>query len=202
MRVAWYLICVVQLCLSISAIYAASLDNSGMKDVSVAAIWSTVLLLVNSILGYRYFLNPSSSSESSIMFGFWLGWQAMLAPTFLILSVFFLSFSELFEEDDDVHSAGGALGAFFLILAVFLSGFWVLVYFVKSDPAPSALEGRRHRRHGSKQAVSPISAVRSAHAATGTSGSTSPDGTPGGVAPAPSAVAVSARVSTGAAWWR
>ena len=35
-RWAWYLICAVQLGLSISAVYASSLDNSGMKDVSVA----------------------------------------------------------------------------------------------------------------------------------------------------------------------
>jgi len=99
-RIAWYLICAVQLCLSISAIYAASLDNSGMKDVSVAAIWSTILLFGNSILGFLYFVRPAASEkrENPLMFGFWLGFQAMLSPTFLILACFFFSFSELYTE--------------------------------------------------------------------------------------------------------
>mmetsp|Transcript_43720 Transcript_43720/g.86218 ORF Transcript_43720/g.86218 Transcript_43720/m.86218 type:complete len:261 (-) Transcript_43720:121-903(-) len=136
-RIAWYLICAVQLCLSISAIYAASLDNSGMKDVSVAAIWSTILLFGNSILGFLYFVRPVASEkrENPLMFGFWLGFQAMLSPTFLILACFFFSFSELYTEDDDVHSAGGALGSFFLILSIFLSGFWILVLSLKNERA-------------------------------------------------------------------
>jgi hypothetical protein len=49
-----FLVCLMtythRLCLSISAVYVASLDNSGMKDVGAAAIWSTLLLLGNSLL--------------------------------------------------------------------------------------------------------------------------------------------------------
>ena len=38
-----------------------------------------------------------------------------------------------------MHSAGGALGAFFFILAVFLAGFWILVVSLKkTQPEPSA----------------------------------------------------------------
>jgi len=57
--------------------------------------------IVFQLQGYRYFVKPAvnpSSPDSPIMLGFWLGYQAMLSPTFLILSVFFFSFSELFEE--------------------------------------------------------------------------------------------------------
>lgn len=102
-----------------------------MRDVGIAAIWCTVLLLANNLLCFKYLVAAdaggfSQRNKHPFMFGFWLGFQAMLSPTFLVLALFFFSFSELFE-DDDVHSAGGALGSFFLILAVFLSGFWVLV---------------------------------------------------------------------------
>lgn len=44
----------------------------------------------------------------------------------------------MYQEDDDVHSAGGALGAFFLILAVFLAGFWILVLSLKHDQRSTA----------------------------------------------------------------
>jgi hypothetical protein len=68
--------------------------------------------------GYRYFVKPAvkpSSPDSPIMLGFWLGYQAMLSPTFLILSVFFFSFSELFEE---VCNSGAYLYGRICIIAV------------------------------------------------------------------------------------
>jgi hypothetical protein len=163
LRGAFFLLCVLQLALSISAIVAASLDNS-MRDVGIAAVWSTVLLFANNILCWRYLVGRRGGSRQPpnqpFMFGFWLGFQAMLSPTFLVLALFFFSFSELFE-DDDVHSAGGALGFFFLLLSIILSGFWLLVVLLREGdstaPGTSAAElsmaekGRwreeRERRH-------------------------------------------------------
>jgi hypothetical protein len=52
------------------------------------------------------------------------------------------------EKDDDVHSAGGALGAFFFILAVFLAGFWILVVSLKAQPAPPAAGAYYRINHG------------------------------------------------------
>ena len=132
LRLTWVTSCIIEGVISLCAILVVLLNDAvAIRDtgVGVVVIWTIWTLICSNIICYRFVIQSSRKGLTSFMYGVWLGSQAMLVPTFAILSLFFFSFSELSDET----RAGGLLGFCFLCLAIMLCAFWVLVSSFSTD---------------------------------------------------------------------